>query len=73
MVASQRFPYVEIWFKVREFEKQVFAYIDTGFDGFLIVPAEFSKSFGKADLVSVWSLETVLWLRVLTILERSRL
>ncbi len=56
MVISQRFPYVEIRFKVRDLEKQVFAYIDTGFDGFLIVPAELSKSFGKADLVSVWEL-----------------
>ena len=56
MVTSQRFPFIEIWFRVRDFEKQVFAYIDTGFDGFLIVPAELSKSFGKADLVSVWEL-----------------
>lgn len=56
MVTSQRFLFIEIWFGVRDFEKQVFAYIDTGFDGFLIVPAELSKSFGKADLVSVWEL-----------------
>ncbi|MBI3988866.1 MAG: hypothetical protein HY347_04535 [candidate division NC10 bacterium] len=56
MPTSHRFPYLDIRWRIRGFEQQVFAYIDTGFDGFLIIPTEFATQLGDADVVSTWEL-----------------
>ena len=56
MVVSSFFPYLEIVFEVRGFGKKDFAYIDTGFDGFLIIPNTFVSSLGDPDFVSRWEL-----------------
>lgn len=56
MVTSRRFPYVEVQFRVRGLQRQDWAYLDTGFEGFLIVPEAIAASLGNPDLVSVWEL-----------------
>jgi predicted aspartyl protease len=56
LVTSNRFPYIEVEFRVRGFQKKDWAYIDTGFDGFLIVPYTVAIALGDADLVSTWEL-----------------
>lgn len=56
MVTSRRFPYLEVEFSVRGTRARDFAFLDTGFDGFLIVPFAISAILGTADLVSTWEL-----------------
>ncbi len=56
MVTSLRFPYVEVQFRVRGLQRQDWAYLDTGFEGFLIVPEAIVTSLGNPDLISVWEL-----------------
>lgn len=56
MVSSDRFPYVEVEFTVRSVQMLDWAYIDTGFDGFLIVPHTVASTVGDPDLVSTWQL-----------------
>lgn len=56
MVTSQRFPYLEVQFSARSIQARDFAYLDTGFDGFLIAPQALAATLGKPDLVSTWEL-----------------
>jgi predicted aspartyl protease len=56
LVISQRYPYVEVQFSARGIQVQDFAYLDTGFDGFLIAPHAIMVTLGKPDLVSTWEL-----------------
>lgn len=56
MVTSHRFPYLEVEFSVRGTRSRDFAFLDTGFDGFLIVPFAISAMLGTPDLVSTWEL-----------------
>jgi predicted aspartyl protease len=56
LVVSNQFPYAEVQFTVRGFEMRNFAYLDTGFDGFLIVSDGLVSTLGQRDLVSAWEL-----------------
>lgn len=56
MVTSVRFPFLEVQFIVRGIRMQAWAYIDTGFDGFVIVPFDVAATLGDPDLVSTWEL-----------------
>lgn len=56
MVVSNFFPYLEVAFEVRGFERKELAYLDTGFDGFLIIPSRLASSLGDPDFVSRWEL-----------------
>lgn len=56
MFISTRFPYLEVQFQVRSFQMCDWAYLDTGFDGFLVVPEIFGSLLGAPDLVSNWEL-----------------
>ena len=56
MVTSNRFPYLEVEFTARGIQARDFAYLDTGFDGFLIAPLAVATALGKPDLVSTWEL-----------------
>ena len=56
MVVSNFFPYLEVAFEARGIGDKDFAYLDTGFDGFLIIPHTFVTSLGDPDLVSRWEL-----------------
>lgn len=56
LVSSSRYPYVQIQFAIRGHRDIVFAYIDTGFDGYLIIPSQLAVSLGPPDYVSRWTL-----------------
>ncbi len=56
MIVSGSFPYLEVAFAVRGFEGKHLAYLDTGFDGFLIIPSGLASSLGDPDFVSRWEL-----------------
>ena len=61
MVLSPRYPYLEVWFRVRSYEETVLAYIDTGFDGYLLIPFAYRRQLGAGDHISRWELRGVCW------------
>lgn len=56
MISSADYPYLRIRLQVRSHMDTVSAYIDTGFDGYLAVPAEHGKKLGPGDYVSRWEM-----------------
>ncbi len=41
---------------MRSHEETISAYIDTGFDGYLIIPASYTRQLKKGDYLSRWEL-----------------
>ena len=56
MIVSENYPYVQVRLSVREQQFEVQAYIDTGFDGYVIVPDWYGLMLGLGDYVSRWRL-----------------
>ena len=56
MLVSNRYPYLEITFRIKQVTEKKWAYIDTGFDGYLIIPSKHSLILGDADYVGRWEL-----------------
>jgi predicted aspartyl protease len=56
MIVSENYPYVQVRLFVREQQLEVQTYIDTGFDGHVIVPADYGLVLGLGDYVSRWRL-----------------
>ena len=56
MITSPRFPYLEIQITVRGRTVQEWAYMGTGFDGYVVVPRGQARVFGPHDYVSLWEL-----------------
>jgi len=52
-VVSQRYPYLEVAWRVRHIERNDWAYADTGFEGALIVPDIYESLFGQEDVLSL--------------------
>ncbi len=48
-VVSERFPFVEVEWEVRGQHGSALAFLDTGFNGFLILPADWLGQFGAPD------------------------
>lgn len=55
-MSSDRYPYLALEVKVRDINITDYFYIDTGFDGDLILPGHFANEFGEADYISRWRL-----------------
>ena len=55
-VISEQYPYLRLEVKVRDVNIKDYFYIDTGFDGGLILPRSFAEDFGEYDYVSRWTL-----------------
>ena len=56
LLISEDYPYLEVQFAVRDYETQVRAYLDTGFDGYLIVPLPLATNLGREDYATQWEL-----------------
>ena len=56
MVSSQDYPYLKVYLALRSYQTEVLAYIDTGFDGYLIMPVGLTQELGKPDYISRWEL-----------------
>ena len=56
-VVTPAYPYVEIKFTVGAFRSPPFlAYVDTGFDGYLVIPATYTSVLGPAQFSAPWEL-----------------
>lgn len=56
MIVSESYPYVQVRLSVREHQLEALAYIDTGFDGHVVVPIGYGLVLGLGDYVSRWRL-----------------
>lgn len=56
MFISHDYPFLEVNVAVRSLRTSCRALIDTGFDGYLILPLSFSGSLGAADSHAQWTL-----------------
>ncbi|MBT9158840.1 MAG: hypothetical protein AAGB97_01125 [Dehalococcoidia bacterium] len=54
MVVSQDYPYLKVRIILRSYQSESRAYIDTGFDGYLIIPVRLAEQVGKPDYISRW-------------------
>jgi predicted aspartyl protease len=56
-VVTPAYPYIEIEFSVGTYRSQTFlAYVDTGFDGYVIVPATHTSVLGAPQFSAPWEL-----------------
>jgi hypothetical protein len=56
-VVTPAYPYVEVEFAVGAFRSPiVLAYVDTGFDGYLIIPATQTSLLGPPQFFAPWEL-----------------
>ena len=56
-VITAAYPYVEIQFAVGAFRSQtLLAYVDTGFDGYLVIPATEASVLGLPQFTAPWEL-----------------
>lgn len=56
LIKSARYPYLQVRFQVRAHVQQVWAYLDTGFDGYLAIPGDLSGQLGVGEWLDVWEL-----------------
>ena len=56
MVVSYSYPFLDLRISIKSFRSNIPAYIDTGFDGYLIVPEYLVIELGEPDYVSEWEL-----------------
>ena len=56
MVVSYPYPFLDLRITINSFRSNIPAYIDTGFDGYLIVPEYLVIELGEPDYVSEWEL-----------------
>ena len=56
MIESRQYPFLPVMFEARRIHQDVLAFVDTGFDGFLILPEAYLPQLGAPDFVGRWSL-----------------
>jgi predicted aspartyl protease len=56
MIVSEDYPYARVQLSVREQQFEVQSYVDTGFDGHVIMPTGYGLVLGLGDYVSRWRL-----------------
>ncbi len=56
MVESRDYPFLPITFSVRNVRENIPAFVDTGFDGFLVLPDTYLPRLGLPDLAGSWTL-----------------
>ncbi len=56
MLESREYPFLPVSVEVRNFRESVPAFVDTGFDGFLILPDTYLSRLGPPDFVGRWTL-----------------
>ena len=55
-VTSTNYPFLPVIFRIGETEQSGLAFVDTGFDGYLIIPEGFEDELGQGDYLSKWEL-----------------
>lgn len=56
MIESRQYPFLPVTFEARHIRENVPAFVDTGFDGFLILPDTYLPQLGSPDYVGRWTL-----------------
>ncbi len=56
MIESHRYPFLPVAFEARSIREAVPAFVDTGFDGFLVLPDSYLAQLGSPDFVARVSL-----------------
>jgi predicted aspartyl protease len=56
LLISEDYPYLEVKFVVKDYQAQARAYLDTGFDGYLVVPLSLAANLGSEDYVTRWEM-----------------
>lgn len=56
MIISENYPYLKVKFNIGAYESRISAYLDTGFDGYLVVPISLASSLGQGDYLARWEL-----------------
>jgi predicted aspartyl protease len=56
VIESREYPYLPVTFQVRDVEETIPALVDTGFDGFLVLPEAYLSRLGDPDFVGRWIL-----------------
>lgn len=56
MAVSNAYPYITLQLSVGSYSLSFDAYVDSGFEGHVIVPANLAENFGMPLLVSTWVL-----------------
>lgn len=56
MIESREYPFLPVTLEIRNIHESVPAFVDTGFDGFLILPDRYLPQLGPPDFVGRWTL-----------------
>ncbi len=56
MIESREYPFLPVTLEVRNVHESVSAFVDTGFDGFLILADRYLSQLGPPDFVGRWTL-----------------
>ena len=56
MTTSDNYPYLKVRCRVRHWGAEVWALVDTGFDGHLIIPRQIARQLGAPDSVAAWAM-----------------
>lgn len=56
MLISENYPYLEVKFIVKGNQAQARAYLDTGFDGYIVVPSSLETNLGLEDYITRWEM-----------------
>jgi len=55
-VTSTNYHFLPVIFRIGETEQSSLAFVDTGFDGYLVIPEGFEDGLGQGDYLSKWEL-----------------
>jgi len=56
VIESREYPFLPVTVEAHQVHQEVLAFVDTGFDGFLILPETYLPQLGTPDFVGRWSL-----------------
>lgn len=56
MIESRQYPFLPVTLEARHVREDLLAFVDTGFDGFLILPDTYLPQLGPPDFVGRWTL-----------------
>jgi hypothetical protein len=56
VIESREYPFLPVTFEIRHIREAVLAFVDTGFDGFFVLPDTYLLHLGIPDFVGRWTL-----------------
>ena len=56
LIVSDRYPYLHIRVSIRAHVLELWGFVDTGFDGYLVVPVTHAEELGAEDYEARWEL-----------------